>query len=78
MLREVEPPSLSRLDRIRRFVREHPVTVGVMMVGIVGGAAAALVLPIGPPDMSPLLKVAGGAILGFCLALFPLGYRLFD
>jgi hypothetical protein len=78
VLREVKGPPPTRAVRIRRFVREHPVTVGVMVAGIVGGAVAALVLPIGPPDMSPLLKVVGGAILGFCLALFPLGYRLFD
>lgn len=61
-----------------RFVRENPVTVGVLALGILGGAVAGALLPFVAPEKPAFLRAIGGAILGGCVAMFPLGYRLFD
>ena len=68
----------SKSERALAFVRENPVTVLVMLLGIVGGAVAGALLPFVAPDKPALLRALGGAILGGCVAMFPLGYRLFD
>lgn len=75
---EAVEPRPSRWSAFWSFVRHHPVTVGVFGVGAVAGAVAASVLQLGPDDMSPVLRVLGGALLGGWLAMFPLGFRLFD
>lgn len=68
----------ARGARMMRTVREHPVTVGVFVVGVAAGILLAFVLPIAPDDMPAWKRVLGGAILGGWLALFPLGFRLFE
>jgi hypothetical protein len=71
-------PDASQGARLARALREHPVTVGVFVVGVISGIVLAFVLPIAPDDMPAWKRVLGGAILGGWLALFPLGFRLFD
>lgn len=67
-----------RLRRLARFAREHPVTVIVAAVGMIGGGVGALLLPVGSPDMPVAVRLVGGMIFGGCVAMFPLGFRLFD
>jgi hypothetical protein len=64
--------------RLSRTVREHPVTVGIFVAGVAAGIVLAFVLPIAPDDMPAWKRILGGAILGGWLALFPLGFRLFE
>lgn len=74
-------PELARATstaRIFAFVRENPVTVLVLLLGVVGGAVAGAMFPFVAPEKSAFLRAIGGAILGGCVAMFPLGYRLFD
>lgn len=68
----------SRITRLWRFVHGHPVTAGVFVLGAAVGASAAVYIPLGPEDMSPLARLLGGAFLGGWLAMFPLGFRLFE
>jgi len=75
---ELPPRPVTWRGRAWAFAREHPVTVVVFLVGLVAGAVGAVVLPVGDPDMPLALRVVGGAIFGACLAMFPLGFRLFD
>lgn len=91
MLRAVEP-SLEKgheaMDRLRlessfrgraaRFVRENPVTVLLMLLGIVGGAVAGAAYPMLAPEKPALLRAFGGALLGGFVSMCALGYRLFD
>lgn len=70
------PPSLG--SKLVSLLRKHPVVVGVFFLGTISGASLAVWLPIGPEDMSPIARVIGGALLGAWLAMFPLGFRLFD
>jgi hypothetical protein len=60
------------------FVRTRPMLVGMLMVGGVGGAALATLLPIAPDDMSMARRVLGGGLAGVLFAMCALGFRLFD
>jgi hypothetical protein len=66
------PPLVSR---VARYARAHPVSLGLLALGVVLGAVGGLFLPI---DAPPATRALGGAIAGFYFALFPLGERLFD
>ena len=68
----------SRAARIAAFCRSHPVTVGAFLVGTLGGATAAVVLPIAPESLSVTQRALGGALAGAWLAMFPIGFRLYD
>jgi hypothetical protein len=70
------PPS--RAARAWAFVRAHPLASALVTVGAVGGAAAGLWLPVGLDDLSPAVRMLGGAVCGAWLAMFPLGFRLFE
>ncbi len=68
----------SRISRLWRFVRSHPVTTGVFVFGAVAGATAAICIPLGSEGLSPVARGLAGALLGAWLAMFPLGFRLFE
>lgn len=67
--------STSSLRRLIATLKRHPVTIGVIAFGAIGGALAAVWLPI---DRSLPIRIVGGAIGGAYFALFPLGARLFQ
>ncbi len=64
--------------RLLRFLRENPVTAAIVVAGAITGAAATVWLPIGPEDWSTSTRVVAGGLAGAWLAMFPLGFRLFD
>ncbi len=64
------PPMFAR---VFRFAREHPYMVGLLVSCTIGGAAFAVVMPMG--EVSLVRRVFGGAVGGFYFGLFPLGYR---
>lgn len=68
----------SRVSRLWRLCRRHPVASAVFLLGAIAGAGAAVWIPLGPEDMSPLARALGGALAGAWLAMFPLGFRLFE
>ena len=43
-----------------------------------GGAASAVAFEIGPAEMATWKRALGGALAGAWLAMFPLGFRLFE
>ena len=61
-----------------QFCREHPVTVLVVAGGTAAGALLAVHYEIGGPELEAWKRVLGGALGGAWLAMFPLGFRLFD
>ncbi len=65
----------SRFGRALRFCRDNPATVGVLAIGLVGGAVAGAFVPI---DRPLELRVLGGALIGLFFGMCPLGSRLFD
>ena len=64
--------------RIWRWCREHPFTVVVFVAGSTAGAWAAVAFELGPDGMATWKRALGGALAGAWLAMFPLGFRLFD
>ena len=86
MTRETQAPTKPRrslqptrstptLRRLVAAIKRHPMTIGVLVLGAIGGALAAAWLPI---DRPLPLRIVGGAIGGAYFALFPLGARLFQ
>ena len=67
-----------RLGRIGIWCRNHPFTCAVFAVGTAAGAASAVAFEIGPAEMANWKRALGGAIAGAWLAMFPLGFRLFE
>jgi hypothetical protein len=67
-----------KLGRVWAWSREHPVTAVVFLVGAAAGAASAVALELGPAEMATWKRAFGGALAGAWLAMFPLGFRLFD
>ena len=49
---------------------------GLLLVSTIAGGVAGALIPMG--ELSVARRCLGGAIAGFCFALFPLGFRLFD
>ena len=74
----MEQPQESRSATALVYCREHPVLVGLLLLGGVGGAVGAVYLPIAPEDMSLARRVIGGGIAGVLFAICALGFRLFD
>ncbi len=74
----MEQPEPSRSAAALAFCREHPVLVGLLLLGGLGGAVGAVYLPIAPDDMSLARRVIGGGIAGVLFAVCALGFRLFD
>jgi hypothetical protein len=74
----VERTERSRSRAAKAYCREHPILVGLLVLGGVGGAIGAVYLPIAPDDMSLARRVLGGALAGVLFAICALGFRLFD
>jgi hypothetical protein len=74
----MEQPEPSRWAAALAFCREHPVLVGLLLLGGLGGAVGAVYLPIAPDDMSLARRILGGALAGVLFAMCALGFRLFD
>jgi hypothetical protein len=60
------------------WCRRHPFTCAVFAAGSVAGAISAVLFEIGPAEMATWKRALGGAFAGAWLAMFPLGFRLFD
>ena len=74
----MEQPESSKSAAAWAYCREHPVLVGLLLLGGVGGAVGAVILEIGPDEMSLVRRVVGGGIAGTLFAICALGFRLFD
>jgi hypothetical protein len=64
--------------RVWGWCREHPVTAIVFVAGTTAGAWSAVAFQLGPEELSTWKRALGGALAGAWLAMFPLGFRLFD
>ena len=68
--------SPSRTQRFLRMCRNNPLAALCFVLGGVGGATLALVLPVSE-TMTPLQRALGGAFTGAWFAMFPIGFRLY-
>jgi hypothetical protein len=66
------------LASILDWCRRNPFTCAVFVVGSAAGAVAAVKFEIGPEEMATWKRALGGALAGAWLAMFPLGFRLFE
>jgi hypothetical protein len=66
------------LARAWRWCRGHPFTCAVFAIGTAAGAVSAVTFEIGPAEMAIWKRALGGALAGAWLAMFPLGFRLFE
>jgi hypothetical protein len=74
------PGDLMRIGvgRVGRWCGEHPFTCAVIAIGTAAGAVSAVAFEIGPAEMATWKRALGGALAGAWLAMFPLGFRLFE
>jgi hypothetical protein len=75
-LREVKVST--KLARAWTWCRRNPVTCVVFLFGAVAGSVSAVVFQVGPEEMATWKRAVGGAFAGAWLAMFPLGFRLFE
>jgi hypothetical protein len=68
----------SELARAWAWCRRNPFTCAVFAIGTAAGAISAVAFEIGPAEMAPWKRALGGALAGAWLAMFPLGFRLFE
>jgi hypothetical protein len=68
----------SPLTRFAAWCRRNPIPCAVFAIGTAAGAIAALRFEIGPAEMATWKRALGGALAGAWLAMFPLGFRLFE
>ena len=66
------------LVRFLSWCRRNPFTCAVVVVGTTAGAVSAVVFQLGPEEMATWKRALGGALAGAWLAMFPLGFRLFE
>jgi len=66
------------MARLLSWCREHPVTALVFAGGTVAGSVLAMHFELGGPELATWKRALGGALAGAWLAMFPLGFRLFD
>ena len=66
------------LTRTLAWCRSHPFTCAVFAIGTATGAVSAVAFQIGPEEMATWKRALGGALAGAWLAMFPLGFRLFE
>jgi hypothetical protein len=66
------------LTRVGSWCRRNPFTCAVLVIGTAAGAASAVAFEIGPAEMATWKRALGGALAGAWLAMFPLGFRLFE
>ena len=69
-----------RLDlaRFLAWCRRNQFTCVVFVLGATAGAVSAVAFEIGPEEMATWKRALGGALAGAWLAMFPLGFRLFE
>ena len=60
------------------WCRRNPFTCAVFVAGATAGAVSAVTFEIGPEEMATWKRAFGGALAGAWLAMFPLGFRLFE
>jgi hypothetical protein len=68
----------TKLTRLWSWCRRNPFTCAVFVLGATAGSVAAVWFEIGPEEMATWKRALGGAIAGTWLAMFPLGFRLFE
>ena len=66
------------IGRVVAWCRRNPFTCAVFVLGASAGAVSAVVFEIGPDEMATWKRALGGALAGAWLAMFPLGFRLFE
>jgi hypothetical protein len=69
---------VEKLGRFWVWCRRNPFTCAVFVIGATGGAACAVAFEVGPAEMAAWKRALGGALAGAWLAMFPLGFRLFE
>ena len=68
----------AKLARFWAWCRRNPFTCAVFVLGATAGSVCAVVFEIGPEEMAIWKRALGGAFAGAWLAMFPLGFRLFE
>jgi len=66
------------LTAVLAWCRRNPFTCAVFVAGASAGAISAVTFEIGPEEMATWKRALGGALAGAWLAMFPLGFRLFE
>ena len=66
------------LFAIWSWCRRNPFVCAVVAGGTAVGAVSAVAFEIGPAEMATWKRALGGALAGAWLAMFPLGFRLFE
>ena len=66
------------LARVWGWCRRNPFTCAVFVIGTAAGPSSAVAFEIGPAEMATWKRALGGALAGAWLAMFPLGFRLFE
>ena len=69
---------IRKLGRVWGWCRRNPFTSAVFVIATAAGAVSAVAFEIGPAEMASWKRALGGAIAGAWLAMFPLGFRLFE
>lgn len=67
-----------KMAKVWEWCRRNPFTCAVFAFGTAAGAISAVVFDLGPADMATWKRALGGAFAGAWLAMFPLGFRLFE
>ena len=68
----------SSLSTAFAWCRRNPFTCAVFVIGATAGAISAVSFELGPEEMAVWKRALGGALAGAWLAMFPLGFRLFE
>jgi hypothetical protein len=66
------------IGRVWGWCRRNPFTCVVFVIGTAAGAVSAVAFEIGPVEMATWKRALGGGLAGAWLAMFPLGFRLFE
>jgi len=66
------------VEAVWGWCRENPFTCAVFVGGTAAGAISAVAFELGPEEMATWKRALGGALAGSWLAMFPLGFRLFE
>ena len=66
------------LSTVFAWARRNPFTCAVFVLGAAAGATSAVTFELGPEEMATWKRALGGGLAGAWLAMFPLGFRLFE
>jgi len=75
MASNLTPPKPSRIATSWRFLRDHPLLAGCLLLGLVAGGVIGSMIPVDKPLG---VRIVGGGLLGLFFGMCPLGSRLFD